>query len=478
MKSIRVLIFGIISYLLFVSNVSANSISSIEMDVYINNDGNAYITEVWKADLDSGTEAYRTFTNLGNSKIYDFKVVDQSGNVFKFVSDWKTNGSFSSKAYKNGFNYLNNGVELCFGISNYGSNIYTLTYRISNFVQQYTDVQGIYFNFLNFDQGIGNAKVTIRADYPFSLDNAKIWSFGNDGSIDFVNGMIVMDSDGYLYRNDYMVGLVRFEQNIFNVKIKSTKSFDQIYDEAMVGVAASEAERKNSIFDNLSRLFYIGMFFFVFVTCFRNRSYIVNTFNRSIDNLDFGINGKTLPKEVNYYREIPCNGDLLKAYWVLYNYNIVSTDLLHQGLVGAFLLKWIKEEKISIVPTKAGLFNIKDNDYAIDFSRMTQGENVIENKLFSMLKVASLNDILEAKEFNKWCKKNCSTLTSWFFSALYDTQIKLENEGLIIPGFDKNKRVKKVVSELLREEAILLNQLILSVCFFSDFDASESPIKL
>ena len=76
-----------------------------------------------------------------------------------------------------------------------------------------------------------------------------------------------------------------------------------------------------------------------------------------------------------------------------------------------------------------------------------------------MLKVASLNDILEAKEFNKWCKKNCSTLTSWFFSALYDTQIKLENEGLIIPGFDKNKRVKKVVSELLREEAIKLKGL-------------------
>ena len=144
----------------------------------------------------TGTEEYRPYTKLGNSSISNFSVSDDSGKKYESLSYWNTSASFDIKAYKSGSHNISNGVELCWGISSYGNRIYTLKYDISNFVTQYTDTQGIYFNFLNLDQSIGSTKITIHSDIPFSLDNARIWAFANNGSINFENGNIVLDSGG------------------------------------------------------------------------------------------------------------------------------------------------------------------------------------------------------------------------------------------------------------------------------------------
>lgn len=226
-KVIKGLIFNFIifcSFFFSITNVNANSITNIDMDVYIDANGNATITEVWKAYLSEGTEGYRLYTKLGNSSISNFSVSDDSGRIYDSLSSWNTSASFASKAYKSGIHYTSNGLELCWGISSYGNRIYTLKYNISNFVTQYTDTQGIYFDFLNLDQLVASAKITIHSDIPFSLDNARIWAFGNNGSINFENGNIVLDSDNGLSSSQYMVELVRFESNLFNTTNKSSSS--------------------------------------------------------------------------------------------------------------------------------------------------------------------------------------------------------------------------------------------------------------
>lgn len=157
--------------------VQANSIEDINMNVYIDSNGNANVTETWKASLYSGTEGYRAYTKLENSTISNFSVTDENGKSYEILPSWNTSGTLETKAYKCGIHYINDGLELCWGISEYGNRTYTLKYTISNFVTQYNDTQGIYFNFLNLKQDIGNAKVTIYSDTPFSLDNARIWAF-------------------------------------------------------------------------------------------------------------------------------------------------------------------------------------------------------------------------------------------------------------------------------------------------------------
>ena len=49
--------------------VNANSISSINMDIYLSDTGDATITETWQTYLDEGTENYHPYFNIGNSKI-------------------------------------------------------------------------------------------------------------------------------------------------------------------------------------------------------------------------------------------------------------------------------------------------------------------------------------------------------------------------------------------------------------------------
>lgn len=487
-KSIKKIIFSLfilIYFFLTTTEVSANSVSKIEMDVYIDSYGNAKITEVWNAYLSQGTEGYRPYTNLGNSSISNFIISDDSGRTYESLSSWNVNASFDNKAYKSGLHYISNGVELCWGISNYGNRTYTLKYDISNFVTQYTDTQGVYFNFLNLDQSVDNAKIIIHSDIPFSLDNSRIWAFGNKGSINFEDGKIVLESGGILSKSQYMVGLVRFESNLFNTSNSSSKSFDDVYDSAMSDVSKDELEYTNYGFLDYFKLFWKFIIMLIFNVCLNPVVLIIIVYmvlkkkkgsewiwgsGKHSGYLDFGPGGKTIPSDdkVEYWREIPCDKDLERAYWVSYQYNVVSINTLRKGIIGAILLKWIKEGKITVSKTRKGLFSFKDNNYAIDFSKSIYCENKIENDLLEMLKSASgMNRILEAKEFEKWCKKNYSKIDSWFSTFIYNEQAELENQQLITSRveettgmFGKTKNITaKVVSPVLLNDAIHLKGL-------------------
>ena len=54
----------------------------------------------------------------------------------------------------------------------------------------------------------------------------------------------------------------------------------------------------------------------------------------------YGDAGKKIPKDVAYYRDIPCDGDIFRAYYIAYQYDLMKnkTDIL-----GAIILKWLKQ---------------------------------------------------------------------------------------------------------------------------------------
>ena len=503
---IKKIIWGIFVlgiFCLMATNVNADSIKNIEMDVYIDDDGNAKITEVWEASLSQGTEGYRPYTKLGNSAISNFRVSDDTGRTYETLSSWNVNASFNNKAYKSGLHYISNGVELCWGISSYGNRTYTLQYDVSNFVTQYQDVQGFYFNFLNLGQYVAKAKVTIRSDIPFSLDNARIWAFGNNGTINFVDGKIVLDSGGALSSSQYMVGLVRFETNLFKTTNSSGESFDEVYASAMSDVDKDELEdnqddtngsswtegKKDSI-EKINVVFYefleeqkriiinvclspvvlVVLIYILFIII--NKSFLRWLFGSGTHSgdLDFGTTGRTLPKnsEIEYWRDIPCDKDLEEAYWVAYEYEVIPEDTLKKGIVGAILLKWIKEDKITVSKLPKRFFSFKDNNYAIDFNNFTKADNTIENELLDILKsAAGKNGILEPKEFAKWCKKNYTLIDEWFSDFIENEQEELEKKKLIEPkeetvaaSFGRTKLITlKAVSPTLLDEAIHLNGL-------------------
>ena len=74
-------VFLIFLFSLFIlglsKNVEANSINKISMDIYIDNKGDANITEIWNCYTSEGTEAYHPYYNLGNSKIQNLNVSEK-----------------------------------------------------------------------------------------------------------------------------------------------------------------------------------------------------------------------------------------------------------------------------------------------------------------------------------------------------------------------------------------------------------------
>ena len=193
MKNLNKILFFAFIFLFFVliGNVNANSISSINMDIFVDINGNANVTEVWNCDVDDGTEGYHPYYNLGNSQITNLTVTENS-NTYTTLPSWNTSASFESKAYKCGLNYISNGVEICWGVSSYGKHTYTVEYTITNFVSELTDSQMIYWTLIpyEFSEPIGSANIKIYSDFDYDSETP-VWGYGNYGGTCYVY-------DGYI----------------------------------------------------------------------------------------------------------------------------------------------------------------------------------------------------------------------------------------------------------------------------------------
>ena len=459
----------ILMFYVFINKVQANSIEKIEMDIDLDKNGDATVIETWQANLTQGTEGYRTSFKLQDSKILDFSVTDESGRKYQTISDWNTNESFDYKAYKCGIKEKSNGVELCWGISQYGNKTYTLTYKINKLVTQYDDCQGIYFNFLNLDQDVNNVIIKIHYNSnELSVNNSRIWSYGYKGTINFENGDIVLDSKGKLSKSQYMVGLIKFENNIFSTNNKSDLSFEDVKKSAEKGNAGSVDEV-------IMNLIIIGMYIIsnpiviiiiiitiAIIKSQKNKGKIIVKRMASIEEpLNILQEDRRLPSDdkIEYYREIPCNKDLDVAYWVCYQYYVSADSVLNRGIIGAIFLKWFKEGKIAINKNQNKKIEFKDNNYSIDLSKIDYVENEVENSLIAILKsAAGKNEILEPNELKNWCKYNYENMKNWFDNILNYTERKLLEQGLITKGYSDGIAVRNV-SPKLKEDALKLKGL-------------------
>jgi len=136
-----------------------------------------------------------------------------------------------------------------------------------------------------------------------------------------------------------------------------------------------------------------------------------------------------IPKDVPYFRDIPCKKDIFRAYYIGYIYRIIKnkTDFL-----GAIILKWIKDGIIRIEEKETGFLFKKENTVIV--LKETNPEIFTENKekeLFKMLYAASKDGYLESNEFEKWCQHSYSKILSWFDAIIDKEEKKLIEQELI-----------------------------------------------
>ncbi len=459
-------------------SVSANTINRISMDIFVDDNGNASVTEIWNCRTTQGTEVYHPYYNLGNSEIKDLSVYD--GNTeYTTLSSWNTSGSISSKANKCGINKISNGVELCWGISNYGSHTYTVKYTITNFISELNDSQMIYWTLIPYDFSTSIGDVYIKIHSSFDIpDTVGVWGYGNYGGTAYVyDGYIEMQSDGALSTSEYMTILVQFPSNTFNTTNRLNHNFDYYLNMANEGATkyngSSNSTTKSSFSSVIGIIItiLINLFIPIIMVLAISSSVVPSRFN-------FGTEGKNIPKDVPYFRDIPCNKDLFRAYYISYQYGILKnkTDIL-----GAIILKWLKDSKIKIEQKETGKIFKKENTVIIlNETNPDNFEDTKEQNLFKMLYEASKDGILENKEFEKWCKRSYSRILSWFDSTIKREKDKLVSEGLITyevkTSFKIFKSKQYTATPALKNEALQiagLKRYLLDYTLIPDREAVE-----
>ena len=238
--------------------------------------------------------------------------------------------------------------------------------------------------------------------------------------------------------------------------------------------------------------FLILLFVIIIVFSFKKRGFLsINTGNSyhnrggsSYKNLNcfFEKGGKDIDyKNLEYYRDIPQNGDIFRSFWYIYNYNLGKRD---DDFLAAVFLKWIKDGNIEI--------KIDDNgNKYIHIVDKPMNCNEIEEKFYHYMfqasfgnseKGFSIDNLLDVQELKNWYHINHGKISEFFCSVLdYEVDNLVKEGKIIVEKYNKNGNygLRYNVDSSLKEEFIKLAGL---KKYFEDFtilsDKEELQVKL
>lgn len=391
----------------------SDEIHSIDMEVTLQEDGSATIESVWHLSQYNGTEFYIPMGNTEVSKVTEF-TVSEDGIVFDDLGeDWDTDRSLEAKKHTNGI-YLNDGQqELSWGIGSYGEHEYHLKYSISNFVRKTSDNKYLLFwKFLNDSMNIPVKKmsVTIQADTPMDKEDLRIWGFGFYGNTEIRNdGTLYAESNGAI---DYFTLLAFVPENIFNEQVISIDDSS----EAIVEMAKEGSDYGSFNEEDDISWWLVLIIMVIMITI----PLIIFLSVKGDEKYKSKLKKKTL--EGKYWRDIPFNGDYHLMDMPIKGLKLGDDD----SVMTAYFLKWIMNDSLTVVDGR------KKNQKSLqihpeNFNRLNISESSFESKLFQMVEKASVDGILEAKEFTKWAKKNYKELENWQDDVYNDSHSYLVN---------------------------------------------------
>lgn len=463
----KIFLFVLMLFVMPLSVSASNKIYSIDIDVNLNQDGSANITEVWDVDGSDGTEWYKVMNNLGNMELSNF-TVSMDGNNLTY-KNWNVDESLNQKRGYYGINYTSSGLELCFGKYDYSRHTFTLNYTLSNFVFNTDDSQVVYFNFIDRLSSVDfdNFSVTISSYYnfPSSLD---VWGYGYKGYAYVSNGKIEMSNEENSDMNDkYVVLLAKFPLNTFSTLNASNdySDFNDVYDMAENDTFDYDYGAKSSFFENIVSVmitFIINFLLPILLVIFGIRKAVQNGYGYK--------NNKIIDKKnVSMFRDIPCNKDIYYANALI---KLNNFGYKESNIFGAIILKWIRNNKVVFKNEKVGIFNKETS--VIDLTNDVSFDNVLEMELFNVMRAASKDGLLEARELEKWCRNNYDKFFGLFKRIESNTINSLKSNGHIYKRINKEEcKEKNVMDDMIYNDSVQLYGLKKYLEEFSRMNTKE-----
>lgn len=388
------------------------AIPSINLDVTLQSDGSAVITEIWDVrGVSSGTEYYKALNNMDGMSVHSLAVWDESGAQYKTLSDWDTKLSREEKSGTCGILKTSKGYELCWGIGSYGNHKYTIQYTVEGLVKDYGDYAGFYHQFISeLSSAPESVSIKIRmADTRLTANNARIWAYGFAGEVEIgSDGSLNVFSSEALEGGDYVNVLCRFERSLFPLASASDMSFEKLQE---------SAENKNSDTALYIVLAVIGAVIVVtvlLITFFSSRYKLV-------DGTAVRLPGK---KQLDTNWSVPFDSSIPAVYSAML---LLRKGISCEKLMGAYLIRWQEAGYIRIEERENERTIKRSQEEAIVFSQDKTPDQGVERTLYEILTDdTDRNGILWTSGIEERAGALYEKLTAWA------EEVKSEGEKALI----------------------------------------------
>ena len=441
---------------------AANQVERLATDVALEQDGSAHVTQVFAAQTDEGTEFYMDRLTSGGLTYANFAVADENGPYVLTADDrWDVDASFTEKAGRCGLVNIDGGVELCWGITDYGTHTYTVSYDIGGLAGGYSDADGLLYRFIDPDQSVfpTNADLIIRmADgTPLTQDNCGIWAFGFEGQIQFENGIIHAWTDSPLEGGQYLTAMVQLQSGLLQPQRVEEGSFQTVKDAAFQGSDYTEGADEpltamDIVWMVVSLAAICGGIFGIFA--------LLRARKRA--------KAKKQLAKIDYFRDAPNGGDLNVSYAL----GLGLKSCTDESYLAARVLRLV-----TLGSLEPELEPGKKNRASMRFVREPHNGDPFDEALYTFLQAAAGADgVLRDSELEDFCcdDRHAKTLSDMLESSGHQGELTLSRTGCL--KGNKCRRAKDLTprGQQQRNELLGLKRYLLDFSLLAERDVKET----
>ncbi|MBQ6227436.1 MAG: DUF2207 domain-containing protein [Prevotella sp.] len=383
---------------------------NLEIEVSLKDNGDADIVEMRTMTIDNeGTECYIVIGNLAGSNITDFRVTDESGAEYINEGKWNVNRTRIEKARRCGIVTKSDGYELCWGLGMPGERTYIVRYTVTDLVRDYGETDGFNYMFVtrNMKPSPQEASVTIKAPHlanGLPKDSVRVWSFGFYGENEIADGEVVSYTTEPMTEKSAMIVMLELDKGILHPTMHEKETFEEVKERAFEGSDYKELAWYQKLWNFITE--EPGVFFGLLLGGLLGLWAIWSGIRVSRER-------KKLLKTIDWYRDIPINGDLVHARG-LFDAFYLGGGITDEDMISAMVLRLIRTGTLTIedrIVLPTGLRRIMGAEGKVqpciiikEFNERNRLINAAPiRKLYDMFRMASGEDlVLQPRELKKW----------------------------------------------------------------------------
>ncbi len=402
--TILILCFALLSVFRF-PVFAANQVDNIDIQAVIYEDGSMHITQHWVGSFDEGTESYIPMNAPDYLEISELRVYDQNG-IYETVPAWNLDWNFEEKARKSGIHNRDSGYEICFGISQYGQNRYTIAYKLDKVVGGYSDSDGVNFRFVNDGMNTTPTDVTVQirlADgTPITDEMVDIWGFGFAGEVGFENGNIIARTETPISAENHVTVLFAMDKGTISPARQEPGSFEELKEAAFTGsdydTYAEEEVSAFAVLITLLILVVLPIGLIIWIDKLKKKRAAKKR--------------QRFSEQFGYFRDIPNKGNVSVTYTLGRHFDICEDG----AILGTGMLRLIQLGCLAPVQTQEVGFmgKTKQTENLRLMGSQHHKMNEYDEYLYTVLESAAGSDaILQAKELEGFANQHDKLLRAY-----------------------------------------------------------------